>query len=164
MTSDGDYEGTFMTGDRGVKWMKVTKDFSYSDLLLYIKVKDTIDEGAKARLNQYAFAYMQNPEAGDTILDVLKLEQATSWTAAINELEFSIKNRNKKNAMMAQQQAQQQQQAAAQEQQYEAGKTKFKEDQATARTEIESGAGLEKEIIKAEGKLEAQEMQSQQHQ
>ena len=164
LTVDGDYEGIFMTGDRGIKWMKVTKEFSYSDLLLYIKVKDTIDEGAKNRLNQYAFAYMQNPEAGDTILDVLKLEQATSWTAAINELEFSIKNRNKKNAMMAQQQAQQEQAAADKEREFESGKIKFEEDQATARAGIEAEAGIEKEAMKSDTKLEAEGLRQSQRQ
>lgn len=148
LTAEGDQDHLFMVGDRQVKWMKVTRDFAYQDLLLYVKVKDVIDEGAKARLQQYAFAYMQNPEAGNTILDVLKLEQATTWTQAINELEYAIKKRNKMAAIAAQQQAQMQMQMQNNELQQDMAKAAMKENQANQRTMIQADASLEKEQMR----------------
>lgn len=152
LTADGDYEGVFAVGDRQIKWMKITKEFSYSDLLLLIKVKDSIDEASKVRLQQYAFAWMQNPDAGNTMLSVLRLEQAKSWTQAINDLEYSIKSYNR--AMMMQQQAAINAEIEREQRELEnkTGNTLIKENNANQRAIIQADAMLEKEKIKEKQK------------
>ncbi len=97
-------DAPMIVGDRGIKFLDITKDFKFNDFLVYIKIKDMIDEAGKQRLLSYAQAWSQNPSFGIDPLDILRLEKATSYTQAENELEYSLKQKKKEMQQAAAQQ------------------------------------------------------------
>lgn len=104
-----------IVGDSGIKYLTLTKDYLFEDYKIKIKFRDAIDEQGKQRILSYGQAWSQNPAFGIDPIDILKLEQAKSFTDAISDLEYSMKK--KKKEQMRQQQMQMQQQAMMQEQQ-----------------------------------------------
>jgi len=109
-----------VVGTSGKQYLKLTEDFQFQELGVYLKVKDYIDEQSRERLLGLAQAAMQNQMID--MLDYIKIEKANSYTDLINELEYSLnrkqRDQEKQQAMMQMmQQAQQEQQMAAQQQQ-----------------------------------------------
>ncbi len=147
-TSSGDHQNKFVLGDREVKWLEITKEFGMQDLLLYIKTKDTIDAAGKARLQDYAFAYMQNPDAGEVLLDILKLETAGTYSEASGTLEFAIKQRLRRQSEAAETARQDAKQAQDQALDADAEKTKFEQGQETKRETLRSMTKTESEAMK----------------
>ena len=104
-------------GMDGKSYVKLTKDFSFEDLGVHIKIKDFIDEQARERLIVQAQAAMQNQMID--LADYIKIEQAKTYTETLKELEYRMnrkkremeKEKRRQEAMqMAMQQQQQQQQ------------------------------------------------------
>lgn len=108
-----------VVGTRGKQWLKLTKEFQYEELGVYVKVKDFIDDAGRERIIAIAQAAMQNQLID--LADYLVIEQARSYTELINDLRYSL-NKKKREAEQAQamqqmmQEAQMAQQAAAQQQ------------------------------------------------
>lgn len=98
--NDKNDNAKFIIGDRGIKYFQLTKDlmknFRFQDFLIYIKVKDIIDENQKTRLLAIAQAMAQNQQID--ILDYLKIEMATSKTKLYKELEYSVKSQRREMA------------------------------------------------------------------
>jgi hypothetical protein len=118
---DSDEETTLgVVGTHGMNYIKLTKDFGFEELGVYVKIKDFIDEQARERLLMQAQAAMQNQMID--FMDYIKVEQSKTYTEALNELQYSI-GRKMREAQKAQQQQQmmallqQQQQQAAQAEQ-----------------------------------------------
>lgn len=154
-TQDGNDDAPLVIGDRGVKWLKITKDMRFQDLLIFIKTKDIIDEQAKQRILSYAQAWSQNPTFGIGPVEILKIEQADSFTEMINDLEYSMKAKEKKAIQMAQMQAEQ---AAAQEQQMQeqaihsdSVHVGMKEAGANERAQLQAQTEIAKTVIKENG-------------
>jgi hypothetical protein len=84
-------EAAVTVGDRGRHFFKITKDFKYEDFLIYLHVKDVIDEQARARILAYAQAWSQNPAFGIYPVDILRLERTSTFSEAISVLEHSLK-------------------------------------------------------------------------
>lgn len=110
-------------GDGGVKYVKATNDLLLEDFLLFIKVKDVIDEAARVRILALAQGWSQNPAFGVTPKAMVQLEKTKTFTEAINVLEESMaqskRDADKQEEIMAameQQKAQMQQQAIQQQQ------------------------------------------------
>lgn len=107
-----------VVGTKGKQWLKVTKDFQFEELGVYIKVKDFIDEQARERLLSIAQAAMQNGVID--FMEYLQVEKCKTYTELENQLEYTM-NKKKRDAekqqqmMMMMQQMQQQQQMAQQE-------------------------------------------------
>lgn len=118
---DSDEETTLgVVGTHGMNYIKLTKEFGFEELGVYVKIKDFIDEQARERLLMQAQAAMQNQMID--FMDYIKVEQSKTYTEALNELQYSI-GRKMREAQKAQQQQQmmallqQQQQQAAQAEQ-----------------------------------------------
>jgi len=109
-----------VVGTRGKEWFKVTKEFQFEELGVYIKVKDFMDDSARERIISIAQAAMQNQQID--IADYIRIETAKTYTELINELQYSMNKKKrdveKQQAMMQMmQQAQMEQQAQQQQQQ-----------------------------------------------
>lgn len=148
--SEEDDYASLVIGDRGVKWLKITKDFRFQDFLVFIKTKDIVNEQSRQRIMQYAQAWSQNPVFGIDPIDILRLEQADTHTEMINDLEYSMKQKKKAAAMAAQQQAQQAQQMQENELGAKAQMTAMKEAGADNRAEIQAQTSLTNTMIKSD--------------
>ena len=109
-----------VVGTQGMNYIKLTKDFGFEELGVYIKIKDFIDEQARERLLSQAQAAMQNQMID--FIDYIKIEQSKTYTEALNELQYSIGRKMREAEKLRQQQQmmamiQQQQQLAAQAEQ-----------------------------------------------
>jgi len=109
-----------VVGTRGKEWFKLTKEFQFEELGVYIKVKDFMDDSARERIISIAQAAMQNQQID--IADYIRIETAKTYTELINELQYSMNKKKrdveKQQAMMQMmQQAQMEQQAQQQQQQ-----------------------------------------------
>jgi hypothetical protein len=114
-TLDGDNEAVFVVGDRGVKFLKITKQYRFEDFLVYVKTKNTISEQKKAELTQIAQAMAQNQQID--ILDYINIISTDTLVELYKKLEYSIKKKKEEQAAAQQQQQQfeaQQQQAKQQ--------------------------------------------------
>jgi hypothetical protein len=135
-----------VVGTRGKEWFKITKDFQFEELGVYIKVKDFMDDSARERIISIAQAAMQNQQID--ISDYIRIETAKSYTELINELNYSM-NKKKRDAekqqamMQMMQQAQMEQQLAAQQQQQG-----MKEEGANYRAELGAQAKVAGDAMK----------------
>ena len=108
-----------IVGTRGKEWLKITEDFQFEELGVYIRVKDFMDDQSKERLIGLAQAAMQNQQID--MIDYIRIEKAKTYTEIINELEYSL-NKKKRDAekqqamMQMMQQAQMEQQMSQQQQ------------------------------------------------
>jgi hypothetical protein len=103
-----------VVGNRGKAYLKMTKDFQFEELGVYIKVKDYIDDQARERLIGQAQAAMQNQMID--MADYIRIEQAKTYTETLAELEYSMNRKKREQAeAQAQQQAMQQQQMQQQQ-------------------------------------------------
>jgi hypothetical protein len=127
-----------VVGTNGKEYFRLTKDFQFQELGVYLKVRDFIDEQAKERLIGLAQAAMQNQMID--MLDYIRIEKASSYTQLMNELEYSLNKRErekeKQQAMMQMMQQAQMEQQAAQQQDLMAAK----EDGANYRKELDVAA------------------------
>lgn len=135
-----------VVGSRGKQWMKITKDFQYEELGVYIKVKDFIDDAGRERIIAIAQAAMQNQLID--LADYLVIEQARSYTELINDLRYSLNKKKReaeKAAMMQQmmQEAQMAQQAAAQKQ-----LQGMREEGANYRAEVGAQSKIASDMVK----------------
>lgn len=104
-----------LIGKDGVKYMKVTEDFTFEDFRVYIRVIDIISEEAKARLLNIALAFTQNGMMDP--LDYLELERAKSYSDLIKHFRLSLKKKElqqkQREAMMVMAQAAEQERQIA---------------------------------------------------
>lgn len=119
------FDAAMVVGDEGVEYFrKVLPDLKFEDFLLNINIKDIMDEKAKERIQAIQQAYAQNAKdpiaTAKAVLQILKIDRASSYTEAITELtdylQVEVRMADKKMAEAAQQE---QQLAAAQMQQAE---------------------------------------------
>jgi len=118
-TIEDNKEAQILLGDRGVAFLKFTKDIRFEDFFVELNINDAVDESTKARTLSYAQAWSQNPAWGITPLEILKLDRSTSSTKSLEELEAALKkaerDNKKKEAMQMQMQSQSQEQAFQQQ-------------------------------------------------
>lgn len=156
-----------LISEQGIRYLKEVDDFAAEDFGVYIKIDDVISEESKARLNQMAFAWSQNPAFGVTPPDLVKMEKATTFSEAVQVLEnaFARQKRDQKRqeqqAMMMQQIQQQQmmqqaQEAEAMKQGAETERTAMKLDANAQQTQLKSETELAKAIL-SKAPMEAQE-------
>lgn len=127
-----------VVGTTGKEYLRLTKEFQFQELGVYLKVRDFIDEQAKERLIGLAQAAMQNQMID--MLDYIRIEKANSYTELMNELEYSLNRRQrdqqKQQAMMQMMQQAQMEQQMAQQQDI----TAAKEQGANYRKELDVAA------------------------
>jgi len=126
-----------VVGSKGKEYLKLTEDFTFEELGVYIKIRDFIDDQARERLLVQAQAAMQNQMID--MLDYIKIEQAKTYTETISELEYSI---NRKKRELQEQQAQAQEMAMMQQQAQMAQQSELqamKEENSNYREELKNG-------------------------
>ena len=99
--------GSMVIGERGMKVVKITKDFMFEDCLIDVSPRDIISEQQRASLSEMSQAWAQNGLINP--LDYLRMLKADTLTELENDWEFAIKDKERK------QQAAQQAQAAQQD-------------------------------------------------
>lgn len=140
-----------LIGTDGVKYMKVTKDFTFEDFRVYIRVIDMISEEAKGRLLNIALAFTQNGMLDP--IDYLELERAKTYSDLIRHFRTSMKKKQleaqqQQVMMQIMQQAQIEKQAAA-----KLDETALKEQGANYREELAVG----QKMMSEQGRAAAQE-------
>ncbi len=93
---DGNFEAPMVIGDRGIRTMKIGKDFRFEDLLLYIKVKDIIGAEDKARYVQVASAIAQ--QGGMDMLDFMIVDTSESKTEMRKDFEKAVQKKKAEQA------------------------------------------------------------------
>lgn len=153
---DGDQEKVFVLGDRGVRYLKLTKDLLFQDMLLFINTNDVMDEAARERLKAYVQAWSQNPQFGISPLDIVKIEQSSTYQEAVAILEATFRRNERK--QMEQQQMMMQQQMAMQQMnmQSQENQTLAREQGAMDRTLVKGDNDLQKAQINNEAKMAQQ--------
>lgn len=129
-----------VVGTKGVEYLKITKDFTFEQLDVYLKIRDFIDDSARERIIGIALAAAQNQMID--MIDYINIERCKTYSELINELEYSL---NKKERTLKQKEAMaQMQQQALIEQQMQAQNSveQMKEQGANYRTEVSAGAKL----------------------
>lgn len=111
-----------VVGEKGVEWLKETREHRFEDFDVEIEVMDMISPEAKARILNGIQGLAQNMAV--SALDIIKVEKATSY----RELEIYFAQVLKKQAMDAErQQAIQAQQALAQQEQANQGQMQLEQ-------------------------------------
>jgi hypothetical protein len=107
LLNDGDKElEREILSERGMEYLKLNKDFSFTKLSVRVVVEDVINSESKARLMQMAVAMAQSGQMD--MLDYLKIETANTYNELMNYFEAAIRRRKKEEAQMkAMQQMQQ---------------------------------------------------------
>jgi hypothetical protein len=107
LINDGDKElEREILSERGMEYLKLNKDFSFTKLSVRIVVEDVINSESKARLMQMAVAMAQSGQMD--MLDYLKIETANTYNELMNYFEAAIRRKKKEEAQMkAMQQMQQ---------------------------------------------------------
>jgi len=135
-----------VVGTRGKEWFKLTKEFQFEELGVYIKVKDFMDDSARERIISIAQAAMQNQQID--IADYIRIETAKTYTELINELQYSMNKKKrdveKQQAMMQMMQQAQMEQQAQQQQQQQA----MKEEGSNYRAELGAQAKVAGDAMK----------------
>jgi hypothetical protein len=131
-------EVEFLIGEKGLRFIKFTKDIRFERFMTVLNVNDSIDEAGRQRILAYAQAWSQNPQFGVSPTSILKIESAKSYTEAADILEFSMKQSKKEQSQQQQamQEAQMQMQQAAQ--MFQASLSQLKEDNANYRAELQA--------------------------
>lgn len=92
-----------LLNERGVKYAQITKDFTFEDFRVYIRVIDIISDEAKARLVNIALAFVQNGMLDP--LDYIEIERAKTFSDLLKTLKLSLvkkKNEEKQKEMLQQ--------------------------------------------------------------
>lgn len=97
-----DMYARLIVGDNAFRFMKITREFRMEEMQVWFKVRDSIDEQGRERLRAYAQAFSQNSTIDP--LDILRIEKARTWTELINDLEYSIKKKERENKAAQQEQ------------------------------------------------------------
>lgn len=93
-TIDDDFSARVQVGDFEFKYLKLTRDIRLEELGVRFVVKDIISDPAKDRIRAYVQAFVQNGQLDP--LDALMIDRAESYTEMINDLEYSIRKRERK--------------------------------------------------------------------
>ena len=149
-------EKVFIIGDRGVRFTDLTKDLLFQDMLLFINTNDVLDEASRERMKAYAQAWSQNPQLGFSPLDLIKLEQATTYQEMVSIANGAFKRA--KREQMEQQMMMQQQQMAMQQAnaQAQGDQTMMREAGATERADMNNNTKMAMQAAQQE--QQAQEM------
>jgi hypothetical protein len=137
---EGDETARFVVGDRGMKVLKLVKDYLMEDVLVSVSPKDIIDEESRQSLFAVAQALAQTGEI--SLLDFIELKKNDTYSELENRLEFLAKRRAQAKAVDA---AQQQEAAMQMEQARQQGM-----QQQTAM--VEQGS-LERKRMETTGKI-----------
>lgn len=135
-----------VVGTRGKQWMKITKDFQYEELGVYIKVKDFIDEAGMQRIISIAQAAMQNQLID--FPDYLVIEQARSYTELINDLRYSLNKKKREAEKAAAMQQMMQEAMAAQQAASQQQLQGMREEGANYRAEVGAQTKIASDMVK----------------
>ena len=152
---DGD-EKVFILGDRGARFLKLTKDLAFQDMLLFINTNDVVDDAARERMMMYVQAWSQNPAFGISPLDVIKIEQATTYQEMVAILESTFRRNKREQAEAQAMQMQQQMQMQQMNLGSQETQTAMREEGATQRTQMNNDTALNKAHMDNEASLTGQ--------
>ncbi len=146
-------DAPMIIGDRGIKFLELTKDFKFQDFLVYIKIKDMILDEDKQMLMTLAQAWSQNPAFGVGPLELIRLMSADSYTQARNDMEWSLKKKMREAAQAQQKQFEQQ---MAMQQQELQGKSEIQAQKDIA-ADDRNDAQVEASVFNNLAKVDAQQ-------
>lgn len=110
---EGNTDAEWVIGERGLEYIRATKDFIFENFLIYLKIENVIDEQSRKELFDIAFNLSQNGMLD--IIDWLKIKESKNMTELQNYFEYAV-NKKERKAKEAQMAAQEQQMAMMQQQ------------------------------------------------
>lgn len=96
-TSEGDIQTSLLVGDKGIKYLEITKDFAFEDLLCYLNINDLIEQAEKERILKGADLALQN--GGIDMLDWTEINIAQTYSQIRKWLVKSYAKKDQKAAM-----------------------------------------------------------------
>lgn len=84
-----------VVGTKGKEYLKVTKEFAFEEIGVYLKIRDYIDDESRQRLLVYAQALSQNGLIDP--LDMLNIESCKTYSQLYDEFKYSL-DRKKREA------------------------------------------------------------------
>jgi hypothetical protein len=150
--NEGDDVAPLIVGDRGMKVIKVTKDWLFEDLLVSVSPHDIIDDQQRQQILAIGQALAQNDRID--MLDFIDMLSSDTLTELRNQLEYGL-NKRKEEAKESQMQ-QMQSQAMIQEQANigMVESEKVRQEGMNERKQLETQAAILKEDLKGEKKKE----------
>lgn len=142
---DGNFEAPMIVGDRGVRFLKIGKDFRFEDLLLYLKVKDVIGQADKERYVQVASAIAQ--QGGMDMVDFMIVDMGESKTQMRKDYEKAINKKKAEAAQMAEVAHQRDMQKNAQNIQGQAGMEQMRQEGEDARATERGQVAVTKTLL-----------------
>lgn len=115
LSMNDDIDTAMIVGDKGKKYLDVMKlkNLSFEDILIYIKLNDSIDQAEKESLKQAVFSLFQNDKI--TLTEFAEIMSARTYTELKNKAEYYERIRERK--AIAQEKMAHQQQLQLQQQQ-----------------------------------------------
>jgi hypothetical protein len=100
VASGGGGEIAMLVGDRGIKYMKITKDMLFEDMFIELNINDAFDKASRERALSIAQALAQNGQLD--MIDFFKVENASSKVELEEELEYRMEKRKREQAKQSQ--------------------------------------------------------------
>lgn len=138
-----------IVGERGMKVIKITKDYMFEDVLIDISPRDIITEQQRVSLTAMAQAWAQNGLLNP--MDYLQMLKSDTLTELENDWEYSIRDKERKEKEQQQAQYAQQQQMLQMQLQANQQTEGFKQAALDERAEQENQTKLAQEMMKQEG-------------
>lgn len=154
---EGDVVAPLIIGDRGMKVLKITKDWLFEDLLVSISPHDVIDDTQRQQILAIGQALAQNDRID--MLDFIDMLKSDTLTELRNQLEYGLKKR--KEEAEAQQMRQMQANAITEEQiaQRTTDAEAMRQQGLTERKKMETTGKIMAEDVKGDKKKELAEIQ-----
>lgn len=152
---DGSFEAPMVIGDRGIKFMKIGKEFRFEDLLIYLKVKDVIGQEDKARYMQIASAIAQ--QGGMDMIDYMIIDSSESKTQMRKDFEKAVEKKKAEAAQQQQIQFQQQMQMQQQQLQGQAGMEQMRQQGEDSRSLERGQIAATKVLLDHDAKTQKQQ-------
>lgn len=131
-------EVEFLIGEKGLRYLKFTKDMRFERFMTALNINDSIDEAGRQRMLAYAQAWSQNPVFGVSPASIIKIEAAKSYTEAADILDFDMKKAKKEQGQQQAAMQEAQMQMAQSAQMFQAAMAQLKEDNANYRAELQA--------------------------
>lgn len=133
-----DVGAEYLIGEKGVRFIKFTRDMRFERLMTALNINDSIDEAGRQRMLSYAQAWSQNPVFGVSPSSIIKMEAAKSYTEAANILDFDMKKSKKEKSQQEAAMQEAQSQLSQSAQMFQAAIAQLKEDNANYRAELQA--------------------------
>lgn len=156
---EGNEDAEMVVGERGLRYIKETKDLNFESFGVYITLKDIITPEKRQQMWDLAFNLSQNGMID--MKDAIAMQTETSLLKLQNYFDFSLDKKKKEAEATQKAQAEQQQAMMAQQQQGQLANTAMQQDGATDRSAMDNKTKLAVEAANVEAKNNSMQPQGE---